>query len=49
MKVQLRQVKGGTFGIDTEYVLGSSTDVESEVQVYEGNDNSEMENNNLDG
>ncbi|MCJ1343720.1 hypothetical protein MMC31_001916 [Peltigera leucophlebia] len=40
---------GGTFGIDTEYVLGSGTDVESELQVDEGNDNSEMEDNDLEG
>ncbi len=38
----------GTSGIDTEYVLGSGTDVESEVQVDEENDNSEMEDNDLD-
>ena len=40
---------GGTFGIDTEYVLGSGTDVESELQVDEGNDNSEMEDDDLEG
>lgn len=33
----------GTSGIDTEYVLGNGTDVESGVQVEnEGNDNSEI-------
>ncbi|MCJ1343856.1 hypothetical protein MMC31_002053 [Peltigera leucophlebia] len=40
---------GGTFGIDTEYVLARGTDVESELQIDEGNDNSEMEDNDLEG
>ena len=36
----------GTSSIDTEYVLGNGTDVESGVQVEnEGNNNSEMEDN----
>ena len=36
----------GTSGIDTEYVLGNGTDVESGVQVEnERNNNSEMEDN----
>ena len=37
---------GGTSSIDTEYVLGNGTDVESGVQVDdEGNDNSEIKDN----
>ena len=39
----------GTFGIDTEYVLSSGIDVESELQVDEGNDNSEVEDDDLEG
>ena len=41
-------INSSTSGIDTEYVLGSGTDVESELQVDEGNDNSEMEDNDLE-
>ena len=37
-----------TSGINTEYVLSSSTDVESELQDDERNNNSEIEDNNLD-
>lgn len=40
---------GSTSGIDTEYVLGNSSDVKGEVQVDKGDDNSEMEDNSLDG
>ena len=36
-----------TFSIDIEYVLGSDIDVESKLQVKEGNNNSEIENNDL--
>ena len=39
---------GGIFGINTKYVLGSDTDVESELQVDKGNDNSEMEDDDLE-
>lgn len=36
---------GGIFCTDIEYVLGSSTDIESELQVDERNDNSKIEDN----
>lgn len=39
---------GGIFSIDIEYILGSSTNIESELRVDEGNDNSEMQNNDLE-
>ncbi len=39
----------GISGIDTEYVLGSDNDVESQGQVDKRNDNSEMEDNDLEG
>ena len=36
------------FDINTEYILGSSTDIESKLQVEKWNDNNEMEDDNLE-
>lgn len=39
---------GGTISIDIEFVLNSSTDLKSKIQVDEENNNSEIEDNDLD-
>lgn len=40
---------GSISNIDTEYLLSSNTDIERKLQVNEVDDNSEIENNNLNG
>lgn len=40
---------GSISNIDIEYLLSGNTDIEKKLQANEADDNSEIENNNLNG
>ena len=46
-KSTIEAVDGSIFSIDTEYVLGNSTDIESNLLVDEKNNNSKIEDDDL--